>query len=457
MRNDIRLLVFLSITTALACGGVSGEPGDDGAGLVPLSTSNIANEPMDLQIVGFSGPDASLPPGSDYAFSVTLARVGCAQPVAGRQLFVHFVSPSRRDWFAFALFPVPAPPSETWPERLTISGSAWIPPEAAGTYEVMIGVNDGTSNRDSQNMRLLGSEQFPESYGDGAIGYRYRVASVEVSAGANPSPGTSAFPQKIIDDMTKPSDGVLLQAGSREANVQLGLRGRAEDAPTYWPVRDTYLSSGWWRGLTPWWNVLPVQGNSATHTRVEIGYGFTYVRLDDQWSLVSEGYNTWAGLYDYFASRSLGGVDTRPGSRSGHESFLLPDGAVSVHGGHPGARDIETWRVTGLVSCIEARLVVDPSAGVDDRHLANYIMWVGADWYPADSRWSSNPGWIPAVGASRRVKLTNDWQSICMAPLSDPGRKNEREWYTTDEAAATFSAASLIANPPPVPPSALGF
>lgn len=448
MTKTSRSLLLLVLLVSAACGEVSGDPGN-GLNLIGSEPSAAAVAPT-LQVTSFTAPSDSIAPGGTYTFTVTLDHVGCALPVAGRQLFIHFVSQSQPDWFAFSTFPVAAPPSETWPARVVITGNASIPADASGTYEVHIGINDGTSGGATQNVQLAYVAPISETFGEGPIGFRYRVGSLKV-AGSDPGiPPSGSLAQAVIDSMQKADDGQLIIPGTRSANVQMGLGANGHETPSYWGASSFYENRGWWPRITPWWNVLPVVGNSAQHTRIEIGPGFTYIKTSDSgWQLISEGYNTWEGEYDYYATHSIAGdLDRVDGSRDGHDAFLPRNNVNSLHGGHPSAR-AETWKLTGLVTCMSTRLVVDRNTGIDDRAQARYIMWVGLDFY-SDTPWPSGITWTPASGASRRVMITNEWQLVCMAPLDDPGRPDP-ENYRTSGQGVTFATADLLADPPPMP------
>lgn len=450
--------VLLLCALSVACGEVSGGPGD--VNYLPSIPSNAIASPS-LLIADFSAPVETIQPGGSYDFTVTLEQMGCTAVPAGEQLFVHFVSAERPDWFEFALYPVAAPPSETWGASTVIQGTAPIPRAAHGTYEVLIGINNGSGAGESQNIPLVYRAPVTETFGSGPIGFRYRVATILVgNAGqTNPtSPGgpnvpTSSFAQTVVDDMQKANDGELIFPGTRDAGVQMGLQPNGHQTPSYWQtasenVAATYENSGWWRTVTPWWNVLPVVGNTARHTRVEIGRGFTYFKTaEDGWHLLSESANGWVGEYDYYASHAIDTpIDRVPGSRAGNEAFLPSGNTNSLHGGHAGGQ-VETWRLTGLVSCVTARLVVDATTGIDDRGAARYIMWVGVDFYP-DQSFSNKISWGPAAATSRRIRITDAWQLMCVAPLDKPGR-TEPENYRAEP--VYLPTTSLLADPPQLP------
>ena len=71
-----------------------------------------------------------------------------------------------------------------------------------------------------------------------------------------------------------------------------------------------------------------------------------------------------------------------------------------------------------------ARLVLDDPNGVDDRHLARYVMHVASDRKAASGQTTSG-----ALGISRFKRITNDWQPFNMI--------------------TSMSREELEANPPP--------
>ncbi len=431
------------------CGAV--ETADVGPEPLAIPTSNAQSPVRELELVDYWQDPGTVAAGGTVRFGVTLRHTSCAMPVAGRQLFVHLVHPDRPAWFDFAVYPVPAPPSEQWANQMVIEGTMIVPQELHGTFQVQVGVNDGSTSNATQNMALGFGSTMTETFGDGAIGYRYVVGTLVISERPATGDGDAqAFARRIIEDMTLPNDGALAAPQARGAGVQMGLIGRADQAPTYWPWYDDYASSGWWTALVPWWNVYPLENNQSEHTRIETGYGVTYARSGSAWFTVGDGFDGWAGNYNWNASSYLGPANEIAGSAPGHKAYLPPASPNTLHGGN-GNYYVEPWTIDALVVCTWARLVVDAQSGIDDRYRAHFAMWMGADWKPTLAGF---PGgiWGPAVATSRLKEITNAWQMFCVAPLDDPGRPaSELRWFVSQPDGLTFSADELLASPPPVP------
>lgn len=284
-------------------------------------------------------------------------------------------------------------------------------------------------------------------------------APVATSPAPTPTPivtapvsSTSPLVETVISDMTLPNDAQPNSAIGRSAGVQMGLMGRGDYTPFYWQPRNQALkSTAWWTNIGPWWNVFPFVGNQARHTRIEIGAIVTYVqdRSTRAWRRLDRGYSVWAGNYNAAASIYYGEANGIPGSFPGAVAYLPPAGTDTLHGGS-GMFRLNPEQTSGILVCLAARLVVNSQTGIDDRSLAQYGMWVGADWNPWDGfnvgRDVSELGWVPAVGTSRLKRITNSWQAFCMAPFDNPGRNDG----DPNSAGTTMSIIQYRQNPAPL-------
>jgi len=186
-----------------------------------------------------------------------------------------------------------------------------------------------------------------------------------------------------------------------------------------------------WRAITGWGQVYEAaEGNSATNTRVNL-------RNEQLW-LLSASTGAWSLLQRTstpggaaYAEDFVGQVNKPADVRS------EPDGSISVTAGggynfhfYPSTRaSIDPNDVGGILTFVEARLVVADPTKPDDRDAARFLISSGADYYPAETGgWGSgaaNPG--VAVGKMKYVKPY--WRFYAMT---------------------TLTAAQLQANPPPV-------
>jgi hypothetical protein len=95
-------------------------------------------------------------------------------------------------------------------------------------------------------------------------------------------------------------------------------------------------------------------------------------------------------------------------SENGFELYR-PENYWVWHGfGSDGGRDIVSPNdVKAIIVTIYARLVKLDKNGVDDRHLAKYVIHVGSD-----NKRSSDWYTLGDIGISRTKRITNDWQPI---------------------------------------------
>lgn len=258
------------------------------------------------------------------------------------------------------------------------------------------------------------------------------------------------FAESVIADMTKPDDGVQIgYQRDRYARTQMGLMARGDYTPNWWKPYDKSLkSTTWWTAIVPWWNVLPLQGNAASRTRVEIGTvaAIARNRSTGAWYTISRGPSSWAANYNASSSAYVGPANVINGSISGYPTklYLPPSGSNTVHGGGGGG-SINAQSIDGLVICLAARLVGS------DASAAKYAMWMGSDWYPYASfnvaKQTAPYGWIPSIGTGRMKKITTAWQSFCFAPLDNPGRAGVDSWYK-NAVGVLMSTSQFRARPP---------
>lgn len=262
------------------------------------------------------------------------------------------------------------------------------------------------------------------------------------------------FTETIINDMTKPNDGVQIgYQRYRYANTSTGLMARGDYTAKWWQPYDQSLKSAtWWSAIVPWWNVLPLQGNAASKTRVEVGTiaAMARNRWTGAWYTVFSGPSGWAGNYNANASARVGPANVINGTISGYPTklYLPPSGSNTVHGGS-GVFSIKAQDMNGIIVCLAVRLK-GPDASV-----AKYAMWGGADWYPykgfSVAKQTAPHGWIPAIGAARMKKITRAWQSYCFAPLDNPGHAGNDAAYP-NSVGVFMSTAGLRAKPvAPIP------
>jgi hypothetical protein len=96
---------------------------------------------------------------------------------------------------------------------------------------------------------------------------------------------------------------------------------------------------------------------------------------------------------------------------------VKPATGQNVHGFTPFPRvPISATDMGGIVSVLDARLIMANTGGTDDRASARYLVEAGADYYPA----TTGPGIEnnPGVGGGKFKYVTNNWRSYCFSTLS---------------------------------------
>ena len=198
-------------------------------------------------------------------------------------------------------------------------------------------------------------------------------------------------------------------------------------------------NSGGANFLLPWFVQFEGEGNSASHTRVQIRNMRLFMK--------SRSTGEWSRLID---SDSFSGVQCDQGSNyfhcpqqarvqeDGDAASTLPISNLNLHGWWGGREPIEGWDVSAIIVSLEARLVKDSEDGVDDREKAKYLLHVGADYYPSDA---PHGRILEAVGVSRAKLVTSDWQTFALTTLNDVGLQ---------EPGGGISSSDLRADPPPM-------
>lgn len=230
-------------------------------------------------------------------------------------------------------------------------------------------------------------------------------------------------------------------SGNLWAEIAADMTGQNEAAPQGVPssydwAQGPVLTMGnnpmGWQAITAWGGVMvPVQGNPATNTRVNIRNMQLYLlqHSTGEWLLLQNTSQPQGADYlDDFA-----GDVSMPG-----DVRTEPDGTISVTAGGgylfhfwPADRaSINPNDVGGILVLLQARLIVGDPNLPDDRSIAQYIAGSGADYYPGlTGGWPGNLSYNPGVGNGKLKYVRTDWRFYAMTTL------------TGDE---------LASNPPPV-------
>ena len=232
----------------------------------------------------------------------------------------------------------------------------------------------------------------------------------------------------------------------------MGMYANNRGSPTWWNSAYNNSTDDWWEAIAGWWVGHPLPGHTAVNSKIEVG---TYLMLgrrasDNSWYEIVRQGPSWAGIYDPNVANYVGGVTAANGSIPGYTSkvYNLPtDGTGNTLHGGVGNVALNPQSLNGIVFCIAARLTGT------DTNLCNYVLQVGADWYPklGFSVNSNPPGWMIACAASGPKTVTTSWQTFYCAPLSSPGRRGGDSSYLYRRSNDMIPNASILAPNVPVP------
>jgi len=175
------------------------------------------------------------------------------------------------------------------------------------------------------------------------------------------------------------------------------------------------------QALTGWGQLYEAAtGNPATNTRVQIRNIKAYMlsKRDSQWLLLQSSIKVEGAAYreDYVGDVSRA-ADIR----------YEPDGSVSVKVGlgynfhfwpSNGRASIDPNDVGGILTNVEARLVIDNPQQVDDRSQARYLLSMGGDyWLNLTAKWDY---WKTNgdIGIGKFKYVTTQWRAFNMTTLS---------------------------------------
>jgi len=243
------------------------------------------------------------------------------------------------------------------------------------------------------------------------------TVSVSAPVSSVPPAGSTTVAAQISNDMTGQNEGFPQGVPSSYdwANgpvIDLGNNPGGQQALESWGV--VYVAS---------------QGSSATNTWVNISNLQAWVLSASKgtWSQVQLTSDPDGAAYpDNFQGNSIpattrvesdGSLSVLVVNNSGYNFHFYPDNRASINPNDIG----------GIVTLVEARLVVGNPALADDRAQANYLVGSGADYYPA----VTGPGIQnnPSVGNGKLKYVTIAPRSFAMT---------------------TMSATELANNPPPI-------
>jgi hypothetical protein len=212
----------------------------------------------------------------------------------------------------------------------------------------------------------------------------------------------------IIYDMTPPHEG-----------MPHGVATNVEWASG--PIVDTEHNPQGFKAMTAWGQLYEDStGNPATNSRVQIKNIKAYMlsKQDGRWHLLQSSKNVQGAAYrEDFAGDVNKPADIR----------YEPDGSVSVKAGQRynfhfwpanGRVPINPEDVAGILTTVQARLIVDNPQQPDDRFKARYLLGMGGDYWLSMTaewdNWTTNGG----MGVGKLKYVTTRWRVFNMTTLS---------------------------------------
>jgi len=278
--------------------------------------------------------------------------------------------------------------------------------------------------------------------------------------------------QAISDAMTQDNEASLMGVEASDTRTwllrwsyQMGNLPRGDNTPNGWNPTDTQYKAAdyWWDIITPWFVVSKGDNHTATNTRINVS-GIRIQLFDtsiNAWRNLDtvSGNPTWGSNKDYSTKPSTdGGNATKRVESDGSWSYQFQTGFAAVHGGSlkftltDSIPDMANFG--GVFVSMISRLVLDDVNGVDDRHLAEVLIDVGADYWPRSATTLANltpETYLPGVAVSRFELADINPRVHCMASLSPPNTPLNYSAYTAANGVGStgLPVATFNANYPP--------
>jgi hypothetical protein len=245
-----------------------------------------------------------------------------------------------------------------------------------------------------------------------------------------PAPAPAPTPiswTAITADMGAPNEAqigaVPLYWGMQQGAVQVA----GKNVPSYGGALYTHTNS---------WGVanIALGGSTATNTRINIRRMEYWIRTGSTWKRIEQtdtppGAAYWADFHD-------GGANIAGNTRiepDGTLSFKVLSGRNYHFYPQPRTPIPDPSNVQGNLIVVQARLIKDNPAGVDDTASARYILNVGGDYWPS-------------------AAMTLAQMQSAGYPATDIGGSKFKyvKPYWRFHAYTSLTAAQLQANPPPI-------
>jgi hypothetical protein len=173
---------------------------------------------------------------------------------------------------------------------------------------------------------------------------------------------------------------------------------------------------------------VPATGNKSTNTRINIRRCAAYWKRTSTRVWTSFGPETPRDMADYPEDFQGSSISSSVRTELDGSISVIPLSGKTSHFNGPYPRiPVPNNDVAGIVTVCEARLIKDDPTGIDDRNIAQFLVNVGADYYPSATGAGRENN--PSIGGSRFKYVTAAWRSFAFT---------------------TLPYAQLVSDPPPV-------
>jgi hypothetical protein len=263
--------------------------------------------------------------------------------------------------------------------------------------------------------------------------YHYRIVSEDqngrkVASGDNTFTTLGTSNQPIVTDpiVTNPTPTPVdptATAGLINDDMYLDHEGYPHGVPSNYDfaqgpiLRDAASAVGDFQATAGWGQVYEeINGNPSVNTRVELkNYKAYYLsKSDNKWHELMnvENITEGAGYVEDFSSDAVnppsdikrieanGHVSTRPGSGYNYHFY-------------PPRVSIDPNDIAQMAASCEAKLILANPNGVDDRHLAKFVLNIGMDvWRTIDAVFNYDYSNNHDIGMGRFKYITNEWRKF---------------------------------------------
>jgi hypothetical protein len=198
------------------------------------------------------------------------------------------------------------------------------------------------------------------------------------------------------------------------------------------PIISMGNNSNGWHAITSWGALYEAsEGNPATNTRVNVRNMRTFFlqKSTGKWLLLQNTSRPDGAAYvEDFAGDVNRAADIR--TESDGTISATAGGGFNFHFYPQDRAAIDPNDIGGIVTVVEARLILGDLSRADDRSSARYLLSSGADYYPAlTGGWPGNTDFNPGVALGKMKYVHEQWRSFAMT---------------------TLTRSQLESNPPPV-------